>query len=272
MLILIQHRRRALEVIMQLSRHSVQEISLISLSYSGSMLFTNYALTHVNYPTQILVKSAKMVPVVVGGFIFFGKTYPWQDYLSVCVVTCSLAVFQLCKNEAKVIAGSMQQNSLLGLLLLCGSLLCDGLTGPRQDRLLAREKHLSSLLMMFITNSCAIVWIGAATAVAEGLRPLYFLAAQPDAAGYLFAFAVCGSLGQLFIYQSLKHFGSLYTSLFTTIRKAASTLFSVYVFGHKLNGKQWAAFAAMFSVIMLQSYVTKRGRKHHYQDEAKKEK
>lgn len=200
-----------------------------------------------------------------------GKAYPWQDYLSVVVVTCSLAVFQLCKNEIKAPAGSVQQNSFLGLLFLCGSLLCDGLTGPRQDRLLAREKHLSSLLMMFITNACSIIWVGLAAAFTEGLRPVYFLAVQPDAAGYLFAFAVCGSLGQLFIYQSLKHFGSLYTSLFTTIRKAASTLFSVYAFGHKLNEKQWAAFAAMFSVILLQSYVTKKGKKQHHHHEAKKE-
>ncbi|OEH74099.1 UDP-galactose transporter family protein [Cyclospora cayetanensis] len=271
MLILLQHRRRALELLLQLSGHSVKETALISLSYSGSMLFTNYALTHVNYPTQILVKSAKMVPVVVGGFVFFGRTYPWQDYLSVFVVTCSLTVFQLCKHEAKAVEGSLHQNSVLGLSFLCGSLLCDGLTGPRQDRLMAREKHLSSLLMMFLTNACAIVWVGTAAAVTEGLRPLYFLAAQPDAAGHLFAFAVCGSLGQLFIYQSLKHFGSLYTSLFTTIRKAASTVFSVYVFGHKLNGMQWGAFAAMFSVIMLQSYVTNKNKRHHHHHEAKKE-
>lgn len=271
MLILVQHRRRALEIIMQLSFHSIKETALISLSYSGSMMFTNYALTHVNYPTQILVKSAKMVPVVVGGFIFFGKTYPWQDYLSVFVVTCSLTVFQLCKGETTAVAGSLQENSVLGILLLVGSLLCDGLTGPRQDRLLAKEKHLSSLLMMFITNACAIVWVGIAAAAIEGVRPIYFLAAQPDAAGYLFAFAVCGSLGQLFIYQSLKNFGSLYTSLFTTVRKAASTLFSVYAFGHKLNEKQWAAFAAMFSVIMLQSYVTKKGRKRSHHHESKKD-
>ncbi|KAL8439784.1 hypothetical protein Efla_006698 [Eimeria flavescens] len=272
MLILLQHRRRALDIIIAISGHSLKEISLISLSYAGSMLCTNYALTHVNYPTQILVKSAKMVPVLVGGVVFFGKRYPWQDYLSVIVVTSSLAVFQLCKSEAKAGAGSVQENSLLGLLLLSGSLLCDGLTGPRQDRLLAREKHFSSLLMMFITNAFAILWIGAATLVAEGLQPIRFLMKQPDAGGYLFAFAVCGSLGQLFIYQSLKHFGSLYTSLFTTIRKAASTLFSVYAFGHQLNEKQWAAFAAMFSVILLQSYVTKKNKKQpHHQPEAKKD-
>lgn len=75
MLILVQHRRRALELILQINSHNMRETALISLSYSGSMLFTNYALTHVNYPTQILVKSAKMVPVVVGGFIFFGKKH-----------------------------------------------------------------------------------------------------------------------------------------------------------------------------------------------------
>ncbi|CDJ66324.1 UDP-galactose transporter protein, putative [Eimeria necatrix] len=268
LLLLLQHRRRALQLLLQLSSSSIREIFLISLSYSGSMLFTNYALTHVNYPTQILVKSAKMVPVVVGGFVFFGKTYPWQDYLSVVVVTCSLAAFQLCKSEGKAAAAAAAaaaagENSLLGLLLLCGSLLCDGLTGPRQDRLVAADKNINSILLMLVTNGFAAAVVAAAAAAAEGAAPLLFLQQQQEAAAHLFAFCVCGSLGQLFIYQSLTHFGCLYTSLFTTIRKAASTVFSVYVFNHKLNAIQWTAFAAMFAAVLLQSYVTKRSKLRH---------
>lgn len=73
LLLLLQHRRRALHLLLQTNRKTVRDIIFISLSYCVSMLSTNYALTHINYPTQILVKSAKMVPVVVGGFIFFGK-------------------------------------------------------------------------------------------------------------------------------------------------------------------------------------------------------
>lgn len=189
---------------------------------------------------------------------FSGRTYPWHDYLSVFVLTCSLAVFQLCKNEEKVIKGEAATNSFLGVLMLCVSLLCDGLTGPRQDKLLEREKHLNPLLLMLLTNACGVLWCAAAVAAAEGIRPLYFFLQQPDACGYLFAFAVCGSLGQLFIYQSIKRFGSLYTSMFTTLRKAASTLFSVYIFGHKLNNKQWLAIAAAFGAILMQTYVSKK--------------
>lgn len=70
LLLLIQHHRHPLQ---RLSMYALQQAAMVSLSYCGSMVFTNSALTKVNYPTQILVKSAKAVPVVLGGFFFFGK-------------------------------------------------------------------------------------------------------------------------------------------------------------------------------------------------------
>lgn len=61
-------------------KHLFIEGFCISLSYVGAMAATNFALTRVNYPTQVLVKSAKAVPVILGG-IFYGKRYPVSDYL-----------------------------------------------------------------------------------------------------------------------------------------------------------------------------------------------
>ncbi|PHJ14818.1 udp-galactose transporter family protein, partial [Cystoisospora suis] len=154
------------------------------------MLSTNYALTHVNYPTQVLVKSAKMVPIVLGGFFIFRKTYPWYDYLSVGVITTSLVLFNFAKGEG----GSRHQteNTVFGILFLGVSLLCDGLTGPRQDRLLGRYKHLGPILMMFLTNFYSVIWTGIASIFLEGYHPYIFLKHHPSGLENFFFFAVSG--------------------------------------------------------------------------------
>ncbi len=47
-------------------------------------------------------------------------------------------------------------------------------------------------------------------------------------AGYdLLLFCACGALGQLFIFYTIKHFGSLVNTLITTTRKFFNILLSV---------------------------------------------
>eukprot|EP01057_Protomagalhaensia_wolfi_P001187 Protomagalhaensia_wolfi_Nauph_80__1186@NODE_16_length_5045_cov_135_815621_g12_i0_p4_GENE_NODE_16_length_5045_cov_135_815621_g12_i0NODE_16_length_5045_cov_135_815621_g12_i0_p4_ORF_typecomplete_len278_score34_14UAA/PF08449_11/6e45TPT/PF03151_16/1_7e10SLC35F/PF06027_12/3_5e03SLC35F/PF06027_12/3_9e06Nuc_sug_transp/PF04142_15/1_1e02Nuc_sug_transp/PF04142_15/8_6e05EamA/PF00892_20/0_0016EamA/PF00892_20/2_1e03CRTlike/PF08627_10/2_8e02CRTlike/PF08627_10/0_009_NODE_16_length_5045_cov_135_815621_g12_i02142 len=132
------------------ARHElVHEGFLISLSYVSAMCCTNYSLTKVNYPTQVLVKSAKAVPVVIGGWIMYKKRYPITDYMMVAGITIGLIMFQFAKfNTASSEGGSAQ---LAGYIALAGSLFFDGMTGPRQDRLVTRFQ-VSTGEMMLIVN------------------------------------------------------------------------------------------------------------------------
>ncbi|PFH32621.1 UDP-galactose transporter family protein [Besnoitia besnoiti] len=263
-LLLLHNRGNAKKAFHTVDSFILREVFFVSLSYCGAMLSTNYALTHVNYPTQVLVKSAKMVPIVLGGFLIFRKTYPWYDYLSVAVVTVSLVLFNFAKAGG---SSKHTESTAFGIFFLCVSLFCDGLTGPRQDRLMSRYTNLGPVLMMFLTNAYSTVWTGVASLLIEGDMPYVFLRHDPDALGRFAAFAVSGSLGQLFIYQSLRAFGSLYTSLFTTLRKATSTVMSVYIFGHRLTLIQWGSMASIFLTLMVQSYCSKKfkkpGKAHH---------
>eukprot|EP00922_Rhytidocystis_sp_ex-Travisia-forbesii_P035984 GHVS01053393.1.p1 GENE.GHVS01053393.1~~GHVS01053393.1.p1 ORF type:complete len:395 (-),score=47.53 GHVS01053393.1:467-1651(-) len=145
-----------------------RQLLLTSISYVLAMVATNYALTHVNYPTQVLVKSAKMVPVLLGGFLVFSKTYPWYDYVSVVLVTAAIGIFN-CLGSSRpersshlpsphiptgvtddvpdtddILSSSPSSShssaassgtTSWGLVLLLVSLVCDGLTGPRLDRI-----------------------------------------------------------------------------------------------------------------------------------------
>eukprot|EP01068_Selenidium_serpulae_P015771 Selendium_serpulae@DN6243_c0_g1_i11.p1 len=117
----------------------------------------------------VLVKSAKMVPVVVGGFVLFRKKCPLYEYISVAIVTVSLILF----NVEKIMKGGGHQTAL-GLILLFTSLILDGITGPNQDKLLAIH-NLNSFQMMFFTNLFGALWSFICFEIFEGRHAAAFV-------------------------------------------------------------------------------------------------
>eukprot|EP00960_Hanusia_phi_P049983 759921-Hanusia_phi.AAC.4 len=61
----------------------IKEISVSGASQMLAMAASNEALRYVSYPTQVLGKSCKMVPVFLMGILIGGKKYGWSMYLQV---------------------------------------------------------------------------------------------------------------------------------------------------------------------------------------------
>lgn len=96
---------------------------LHAMAFVLAMLFTNLSLEYVSYPTQALAKSCKILPAMLGTlFLKFVKYHPVQ-YLSVGLVTIGILSFNLMKSKGQ------GDDSGIGLLLLFGALLMDGLSG-----------------------------------------------------------------------------------------------------------------------------------------------
>eukprot|EP01053_Blabericola_migrator_P002307 Blabericola_migrator_1__2306@NODE_1640_length_4114_cov_138_288115_g1068_i0_p2_GENE_NODE_1640_length_4114_cov_138_288115_g1068_i0NODE_1640_length_4114_cov_138_288115_g1068_i0_p2_ORF_typecomplete_len375_score45_17UAA/PF08449_11/1_5e67TPT/PF03151_16/4_8e03TPT/PF03151_16/2_8e19EamA/PF00892_20/73EamA/PF00892_20/0_0001EamA/PF00892_20/6_8e08Nuc_sug_transp/PF04142_15/20Nuc_sug_transp/PF04142_15/9_4e08SLC35F/PF06027_12/8_3e08PUNUT/PF16913_5/0_015CRTlike/PF08627_10/7_5e02CRTlike/PF08627_10/0_00019CRTlike/ len=217
---------------------------LISLTYAAAMCCTNYSLTKVNYPTQVLVKSAKAVPVVIGGWLMYGKKYPLADYVMVAAITTGLVIFQYA--NATKSSPSSNQSQIAGYIALAGSLLFDGMTGPRQDKLIA-SYHLTTGEMMLLINLFAAPIGFAASFLIEGTLPLVVLASQMGVLlPKILAFVVCGAGGQLCIVYVLRSLGSLHLTLITTTRKFFAVLLSVIWFRHSLSSTQWVAVGLIF--------------------------
>merc|ERR1711904_56360 len=99
-----------------------------------AMAASNEALRFVSYPTQVLGKSCKMVPVMLGGIVLGGKSYSMIKYLQVVLVTLGVCVFNFGKSKKK--GGS--SDSSYGLVLTIISLLLDAVTGGLQDKVKKR--------------------------------------------------------------------------------------------------------------------------------------
>lgn len=96
-----------------------------------SMMSSNYALGYVDYPTQALFKSSKILPVMGLGLI--RKTYSYSLYKYICagVITLGLVIFNVAKLGSKVTSMTI---SFIGLLLLFNSLFFDGLVATQTDK------------------------------------------------------------------------------------------------------------------------------------------
>jgi UDP-galactose transporter B1 len=75
---------------------------------------------------------------------------------------------------------------------------------------------------------------------------LNFLITHPSAVPPLLAYALLGGLGQLFIFETISHFGSLTLVMVTVTRKLFTMLLSVVLFEHKLTFGQWIGVAVVF--------------------------
>lgn len=71
-------------------------------------------------------------------------------------------------------------------------------------------------------------------------------------------FCLCGAVGQLFIFHTIRRFGSLINTLITTTRKFFNILLSVLWSGNPLLGQQWVAVAMVFGGLLASSVYKSR--------------
>ena len=69
---------------------SIPYYTLVSFSLCCSMGLANLSVERLTYSTAVLFKSSKLIPVMIGGFIFLKKKYNIFEVLSVLFVVCGL--------------------------------------------------------------------------------------------------------------------------------------------------------------------------------------
>lgn len=81
--------------ILLIRRIPIKTYTLIALMTLGTMGFSNSSLGYLNYPTQVIFKCCKLVPVLVGSVIIQGKKYSILDYLAAILMCFGLTMFIL---------------------------------------------------------------------------------------------------------------------------------------------------------------------------------
>ncbi|KAH9942910.1 UDP-galactose transporter [Amylocystis lapponica] len=236
------------------------------------------ALSYITYPAMVLGKSCKLVPVMLMNVLLYRRRFAPHKYLVVAMVTLGITMFMGFGNEkpsSKAKADARGELSaytqLIGITYLLINLAIDGATNSTQDEIFARYRVTGQQMMFWINLFCTVL-----TAVISVLPLPYipvlhpsdsgtelqgaleFIRTHPSVVTPLAQFALTGALGQLFIFETLQHFGSLTLVTITLTRKLFTMLLSVVVYNHKLTPGQWLGTAVVFAGISVEAWVKRK--------------
>lgn len=199
------------------------------------------ALRYVSFPVVMLAKATKMLPVMLVGKILNNKSYDSYEYISGAVVAFGLYLFMNATEKLDLstnVFGDPEnvKGAICGVFLLFLYLLFDSSTGQWQSRIFELNPKLSPLQMMFIMNTFSAVFSFITLVHEEQLSSaLTFVYDHPKMLVHLFFFCLSNTVGQLFIFYTVKHFGALVFSIIMSLRILLSTLISCFLYSHPIN-------------------------------------
>ncbi|KDR82614.1 hypothetical protein GALMADRAFT_88091 [Galerina marginata CBS 339.88] len=243
------------------------------------------ALSYISYPALVLGKSCKLVPVMLMNVLLYRRKFAPHKYLVVFMVTTGITVFMVMGDAKKGKAHGTAKDkgsangealspyaNLIGIAYLLINLALDGAVNSTQDEIFTRHKVTGQQMMFWINIFCTILTTALSVLPlpyipvihpSEGGQPeligaLNFIREHPSIITPLAQFALTGALGQLFIFETLQHFGSLTLVTITLTRKLFTMLLSVVVYNHKLSKGQWFGAAVVFAGISVEAFVKRK--------------
>eukprot|EP00510_Aplanochytrium_minuta_P000955 CAMPEP_0184012898 /NCGR_PEP_ID=MMETSP0954-20121128/4703_1 /TAXON_ID=627963 /ORGANISM="Aplanochytrium sp, Strain PBS07" /LENGTH=265 /DNA_ID=CAMNT_0026293007 /DNA_START=23 /DNA_END=817 /DNA_ORIENTATION=- len=100
--------------------------SFTSLSNVLSSFCQLEALKYLSFPTQVLGKSSKLIPVMIMGIVIQKKSYPAYEYAVALFILAGVALFMISEKSSQV--DQENETTLAGLILLVGYLTFDSFT------------------------------------------------------------------------------------------------------------------------------------------------
>ncbi|KAJ4481939.1 UAA transporter family-domain-containing protein [Lentinula aciculospora] len=238
------------------------------------------ALSYISYPAMVLGKSCKLVPVMIMNVFLYRRRFAPHKYLVVLMVTTGITIFMGFGSDsqkhgskkaasASMDAASTPYASLIGAAYLLINLALDGAINSTQDEMFSRYKVSGQQMMLWINLMCTCisftlmvlplpsipVLLPSGNGRSELVAAWTYIQQHPGIISPLVEFSVTGALGQLFIFETLQHFGSLTLVTITLTRKMFTMLLSVVVYNHQLTPNQWLGAAVVFAGISVEAFV-----------------
>jgi len=192
--------------------------------------FSFAALSYISYPAMVLGKSCKLIPVMIMNLLLYRRRFAPHKYLVVLILTLGITIFMGFSNEHPASAKSRNGGehgtayaNAIGVTYLLINLALDGATNSTQDEIFTRYNVTGQQMMFWINILCTVqssflsvlplpyipVIHPSSNGETELAVALRFIRSHPSIVIPLAQFAFTGALGQLFIYETLQHFGSL---------------------------------------------------------------
>jgi adenosine 3'-phospho 5'-phosphosulfate transporter B2 len=230
--------------------------SFSSISNTLSSWCQYEALKFVSFPTQVLAKASKVIPVMLMGKVVSNRTYPWHEYFTAALLSFGVGTFLLATNSSAD-EEHTTETTFAGIIILVGYMAFDSFTSNWQSEVF-KSYRVSSIQMMFGTNlfSCVLT-MGSLLFRGALFSSLIFLFSHVEFAVHALILSICSAVGQLFIFHTIATFGPVIFTLIMTTRQAISILLSCLVYGHLLTPQAMLGVLVVFLALFLRVYLKK---------------
>ena len=197
--------------------------------YVATTTLSKTALAYIDMPTQAVLKSAKLLPVMVGSIVILGQGFTLREWLAAAMLVTGIAAFSASNQPEPVSGGGPPHQSLRGGASVLVALVCDAALGNYQKRAFQNGVEVSQL--MFFNSLCGLAYMGVACAAAGTLLPGFsLLLAEPPVALMLLAWAGALTAGTALVLRLVDEYSAVTAITVTTLRKAGTLAASFLLF------------------------------------------
>lgn len=244
--------------VMMLTRQPRHVAPLYKYSYcSLSNILSSWcqyeALKFVSFPTQVLAKASKIIPVMLMGKVVSGKSYEYYEYFTAGLISVGVGLFLLSQN-----GGDDKNNTVTtvsGVVILVGYMTFDSFTSNWQASLY-KSYSMSSIQMMFGVNLFSCIFTSWALLEQGGFfEGIEFMLKYRTFMFHVMLISICSATGQLFIFYTISQFGAVVFTIIMTTRQAIAIFLSCIIYGHPVSIAGFFGIAVVFVALFLKVYA-----------------
>lgn len=241
----------------QQTRHRAPLFKYSYASFSNIMsAWLQYeALKYISFPTQVLAKSCKIIPVMIMGRIISRNKYEFYEYIVAGAISIGMIFF---------LSGSYDQSkhtpitTITGLFLLCLYMVFDSFTSNWQSEIF-KSYGITSLQMMCGVNLFSSLFTASSLFVQGGFSEgLEFSSEHPAFLVDCVILSISSAVGQLFIFYTIAKFGAVVFTIIMTLRQAVAILLSCLIYHHQISLLGVFGIFIVFLAIFVRVYSSHR--------------
>ncbi|XP_065843398.1 adenosine 3'-phospho 5'-phosphosulfate transporter 2-like isoform X2 [Oscarella lobularis] len=206
-------------------RIPLRTYTLLAFLTVSTMGLSNASLGYLNYPTQVIFKCCKLIPVMIGGIFIQNKRYGMIDFSAVVCMSAGLVLFTLADS-------SVSPNfDKTGVVFISSALCADAIIGNVQEKTM-KAYSASNTEVVLYSYGIGFIYLLFCLVLNGGLVDAFRAYAKNPLKTYGLAavFSITGYLGILFVLALVRSFGALLAVTVTTFRKAISIILSFLFF------------------------------------------
>ncbi|XP_067642754.1 adenosine 3'-phospho 5'-phosphosulfate transporter 2 [Eurosta solidaginis] len=219
---------------------------LLAVLTLGTMGLSNSSLGYLNYPTQVIFKCCKLIPVLVGSILIQGKRYGPLDFAAATAMCIGLAWFTLADSQIS------PNFDLTGVAMISTALLCDAAIGNVQEKAMREHRAPSSEIVLY-SYGLGFIYLLIILMITGNFFSGFAFCLQNylETFGYGFLFSLSGYLGIQFVLALVRSSGAPVAATVTTARKAVTIALSFLFFSKPFTWQYlWSG-----SVVVLGIYL-----------------